>query len=134
MMSTPDPQTPTDESLIHLITAYFTALDARDPDALADTLAEDCLLRIETHDISYAGRDAVCTLFATRWEAPLRAVHHDFTHTPSGSTGRIASQFTVTYTGPGAAEPKSNANVFSVSGGKITKIMVYMSGANTIKT
>ncbi|MCK0100690.1 nuclear transport factor 2 family protein [Pseudohalocynthiibacter sp. F2068] len=124
----------TDDALTELAMRYFRALDARDPDALAQTLAEGCIMTIETHGITYDGRDAIRTLFATRWEGPLRAVHHDFTHSPSPSTGRIASQFTVTYSGPGAAEPKSNANVFSTQDGQITQIAVYMAGANTIKT
>jgi hypothetical protein len=62
------------------------------------------------------------------------AIHHDFIHSPSAVTGRIASQFTVTYSGPGAPEPKSNANVFTMAGGQITRIAVYMAGANSIKT
>lgn len=124
----------TDDALIELAVRYFTALDARDPEALADTLAADCVMTIETHGITYAGRSAIKDLFATRWQASLRAVHHDFTHSPSAVTGRIASQFTVTYTGPGASEPKSNANVFAMQNGEITKIAVYMAGANTIQT
>jgi hypothetical protein len=124
----------TDGELTRLAMRYFTAADARDADAFAKTLAEDCVLRIETHDITCEGSEAIRTLFATRWEGPLRAVHHDFTHSPSAVSGRITSQFTVTYTGPGATEPKSNANVFSMQDGVITHIAVYMSGANTIKT
>lgn len=124
----------TDSALTALAMRYFAALDARDPNAVAQTLAEDCILTIQTHDITYSGRDAIRTLFATRWEGPLQAVHHDFTHTPSHSTGRITSQFTVTYSGPGATDPKSNANVFTMQDEQITKIAVYMAGANTIKT
>jgi ketosteroid isomerase-like protein len=124
----------TDDDMTDLAMRYFTALDARDPDALARTLSEDCILTIETHDITHPGRAAIRELFATRWQGPLRAVHHDFTHSPSASTGRIASQFTVTYSGPDAPEPKSNANVFSMQDGQITKIAVYMAGANSIKT
>lgn len=127
-----------DEDLIKLAMRYFTALDARDSDALADTLAENCVLRIESHDITYNGKPAICALFVSRWEVPLatmiKARHHDFTHSPSPSYGRITSQFTVTYSGPDAPEPKSNANVFSMQNGKITRISVYMAGANSIKS
>ena len=73
-------------------------------------------------------------LFAERWQGAMTARHHDFAHTPSAAAGRIASQFTVTYGGDGAPEPKSNANVFTMAGGRITAIQVYMSGANTIRT
>lgn len=124
----------TDDDLTALATRYFTALDARDADALADTLSPDCVVTIETHGITYAGRAAVRDLFATRWQGPMRAVHHDFTHSPSASTGRIASQFTVTYSGDDAPPPKSNANVFTMAGGQITAISVYMAGANTVKS
>tara|TARA_B110000090_G_scaffold108333_1_gene121391 strand:+ start:455 stop:661 length:207 start_codon:yes stop_codon:yes gene_type:complete len=48
--------------------------------------------------------------------------------------GRVASQFTVTYSGIGAASPKSNANVFTMYNDYITKIDVYMTGENTMKT
>jgi len=128
----------TDDDLIQLAMRYFTALDARDSDALADTLADDCVLTIETHDIRHEGRQAICALFTSRWEVPkdmlVQARHHDFTHSPSQSSGRIASQFTVTYSGPDAPSPKSNANVFSMQHGKITRISVYMAGANSIKS
>ena len=124
----------TDSELTELVIRYFSALDARDPDALAQTLAKDCILKIQTHDITYSGRDTISTFFATRWEGTLKAVHHNFTHTPSHSTGRIASQFTVTYYGIGAADTKSNANVFTMCKDHITKIDVYMAGENTIKS
>ena len=124
----------TASKLTDLAIRYFAALDACSPNTLAQTLAEDCILTIQTHDIAYSGRDTVRTIFATRWEGPLKAVHHNFTHTPSHSTGRIASQFTVTYSGIGAASPKSNANVFTMYNDYITKIDVYMTGENTMKT
>jgi len=124
----------TDDGLTELAMRYFKALDARDPDALAETLAEDCVVTIETHGIRYDGREAVRKLFAIRWEGPLRAVHHDFTHSPSAAKGRIASQFTVNYSGPNSPEPKSNVNVFTMHSRTIQKIAVYMAGANTIKT
>lgn len=124
----------TDADLVSLAEAYFAALDAFDPEALAETLTDDCRLVIETHGIRHDGRDAITGLFAERWTGPLRARHHDFTHTASADAGRIASQFTVTYTGPDAPEPKSNANVFTVRDGRIAAIQVYMAGANTIRT
>ena len=128
----------TDDDLIDLAGRYFTALDSRDSDALASILAEDCVLKIETHDITHNGRAAIRALFASRWQVPpdaiIRARHHDFTHSPSSSCGRITSQFTVTYSGPDAPQPKSNANVFSMRDAKITRISVYMAGANSIKS
>ena len=45
----------TDDDLVRLATRYFTALDTRDSDALADPLADSCLLIIETHNIIYDG-------------------------------------------------------------------------------
>jgi ketosteroid isomerase-like protein len=124
----------TDSELTELAMRYFEALDARNSKTLAQTLTEDCVLTIQTHDIVYSGRDSIRTLFAARWEGPLKAVHHNFTHTPSHSTGRVASQFMVTYSGIGAAEPKSNANVFTMYNDHIIQIDVYMAGENTIKT
>lgn len=124
----------TDADLVALADAYFKALDTRDPNALEEVLTPDCLLSIETHGIFYEGRAAIVELFATRWKGPIRARHHDFTHTPSAASGRIASQFTVTYSGDGAAAPKSNANVFTIRDGLISRIQVYMSGENTIRT
>ena len=127
----------TDDDLVRLATRYFTALDTRDSDALADTLADSCLLIIETHNIIHDGKQAICALFESRWTAPsdrmVKARHQDVIHSPSQSSGRITSQFTVTYSGPDAPPPKSNANVFSMREGKITRISVYMAGANSIK-
>ena len=127
----------TDDDLIQLAMRYFTALDARDSDALADASADECVLRIETHDITPNGKAAIRALFESRWQVPpdtmIMARHHDFTHSPSPSCGRVTSQFTVTYSDPDAPEPKSNANVFSMRDEKITRISVYMAGTNSIK-
>ncbi|MEM1431335.1 MAG: nuclear transport factor 2 family protein [Pseudomonadota bacterium] len=124
----------TEAGLVALAEAYFAALDARDPEDLAATLAEEAVLSIETHGIAHTGRDAIVRLFAARWEGPLRARHHDFTHSPAAAHGRITSQFTVTYTGPEAPDPKSNANVLTVAGDRIARVQVYMAGDNTIRT
>lgn len=128
----------TDDDLVDLAGRYFTALDARDSDALDNILAEDCVLKIETHDITHNGKAAIRALFALRWQVPpdaiIRARHHDFTHSPSSSCERITSLFTVTYSGSKAPQPKSNANVFSMHEGKITRISIYMAGANSIKS
>lgn len=124
----------TDDQMTDLAQRYFTALDARDPHVLAETLAEDCVMTIETHGITHIGRAAIRALFETRWGGAQRAIHHDFTHSPAALVGRIASQFTVTYSGPDAPGPKSNANVFTMRDGRIEKIAVYMAGANTIRT
>ena len=93
------------------------------------------MLSIETHGARAEGRAAIVDLFATRWagEGP-RARHHSFTHTPAPAHGRIASQFTVTYTRGGTVvDEKSNANVFTLRAGRIAAVQVYMAGANTIR-
>ena len=123
----------TDQDLIALSEAYFAALDTRDADALARTMTKDCTLSVETHDQHCQGRAAIVDLFAARWDGPVHARHHDFTHTPSAAAGRIVSQFTATYRGDGAPEPKSNANVFTMRDGRIARIQVYMAGANTVR-
>ena len=112
----------TDDDLVRLATRYFTALDTRDSDALADTLADSCLLIIETHNIIHDGKQAICTLFESRWTVPsermVKVRHQDVIHSPSQSSGRITSQFTVTYSGPNAPPPKSNATYFPCVTGK----------------
>ncbi len=127
----------TGDELIELATRYFTALDDRDSDALANLLAEDCVLRIETHDITHHGRAAIRALFTARWEVPTHTKvnerNHYYTNSTSPTCSRITIQFTVTYSGPEAPAPKSNANVFSMRDRKITRISVYMAGANSIK-
>ena len=126
----------TETEAVTLVEAYFAALEAFDAQALAATLTEDCVLTIETHGARTEGRAAIVDLFATRWagDGP-RARHHTFTHTPAPAHGRVASQFTVTYTGGGnVVDAKSNANVFTLREGRIAAIQVYMAGANTIRT
>ena len=85
----------TDDDLVRLATRYFTALDTRDSDALADTLAGSCLLIIETHNIIHDGKQAICALFESRWtvlsDRMVKARHRDVIHSPSQSSGRITS-------------------------------------------
>ena len=61
----------TDDELVRLATRYFTALDARDSDALTDKLAVSCLLIIGTHNIIDDGiiddgKQAILVLFESR--------------------------------------------------------------------
>ena len=58
----------TDPELTALAMRYFAALDARNLNAVARTLAKDCILTIQTHSIIYFGRVSIRTLFQTRWE------------------------------------------------------------------
>ena len=60
----------TDDDLVRLATRYFTALDTRDSDALADTIADPSRLIIETHNIIHDGKQAICALFESLWTAP----------------------------------------------------------------
>ncbi|MEE4118503.1 MAG: nuclear transport factor 2 family protein [Paracoccaceae bacterium] len=126
----------TDIEAITLAETWFAALDAFDAQALAETLTKDCVLSIETHGARAEGRAAIVELFATRWAGGgPRARHHTFTHTPAPAHGRIASQFTVTYSQGGeVTDEKSNANVFTIRDGRIAAIQVYMAGGNTIQT
>lgn len=121
------------EGLCALVETYFAAIDAQDRAALAETMTADCTLTIETHGVERQGREAVIAIFEARWGSGTSVRHHGFIHTPAPEAGRIASQFTVTYThADGSTEEKSNANVFTVKDGRFSRIAVYMAGANTI--
>jgi ketosteroid isomerase-like protein len=125
----------TRDEMIALSEAFFDAADAFDVAALCKVLSENCVLSIETHGIVHEGRAAISDLFETRWRgAAITAVHHDRSHTADLEASRVATTFTVTYSGPDAPGPKSNANVFTVQGGLISRIQIYMAGANTVHT
>lgn len=124
----------TRDQIIAMSTAYFDAIDAMDVQALRELLTNDCVLIIESHGITYDGRDAIVDLFAARWKDPVvTSIHVGFAHVADTQTNRVASTFTARYSGPGAPEAKSNANVFSLRDGRIAKIQVYMSGENTVR-
>ncbi len=124
----------TREQIVAMSTAYFAAVDAMDVQSLRDLLTPDCVFIIESHGITYDGRDAIVGLFTTRWKNPVvTSKHGGFAHVADTQTYSVASTFTARYFGPNAPEPKSNANVFSLRDDRIAKIQVYMSGENTVR-
>lgn len=124
----------TRDQIVAISTAYFEAIDAMNLQALRDLLAPDCVFIIESHGITYDGRDAIVGLFAARWKDPVVTSKHDsFVHVADTQTYSVASTFIARYSGPNAPEPKSNANVFSLRDDRIARIQVYMSGENTVR-
>ena len=77
----------TREQIVAMSTAYFAAVDAMDVQSLRDLLTPDCVFIIESHGITYDGRDAIVGLFTARWKNPLVTSKHDgFAHVADTQT------------------------------------------------
>ena len=71
----------TREQIVAMSTTYFAAVDAMDVQSLRDLLTPDCVFIIESHGITYNGRDAIVGLFTARWKNPVATSKHDsFAH------------------------------------------------------
>ena len=123
----------TRSNLIDLVERYFSAVDAKDLEAVSATLAPDCVFSVETHGVSLEGMEAIETMFARLWSDHAAVRHQDFIHIPDPITGRIASRFQVINTHhDGRLVHKSNCNFFEVADGRFSRVAVYMAGENTL--
>ncbi len=123
----------TNEDLIALVKAYFTAVDAEDLAGVLATLTPDCRFSVETHQAHFNGHDEVKGMFQRLWGAHWAVKHDRFTFVPCAGEGRIAAQFQVTNTlASGETVHKSNCNFFHVRDGRFDTVAVYMAGENTL--
>ena len=84
----------TREQIVAMSAAYFAAVDAMDVQSLRDLLTPDCVFIIESHGITYNGRDAIVGLFTARWKNPVATSKHDsFAHVADKQTYSVASTF-----------------------------------------
>lgn len=118
---------------IALVEGYFSAVDGEDLSGILETLTEDCVFTVETHDVTLTGTDEIAAMFHRLWANHRAVRHYEFRYVADPPGGRIAAQFTVENTEQdGSLTHKSNCNVFDIRDGRFSRIAVYMTGANTL--
>ena len=80
----------TKQQMIDLVARYFHAVDAKDFAAVAETLAGDCILSVETHGVRFHGLAEIEPMFRRLWETHAAVRHHDFIYIIDPDLGRIA--------------------------------------------
>ena len=112
---------------------YFSAVDQEDIETLLGTLSDDCVFRVETHNVELIGHDAIRGMFERLWSDHKAVRHENFRHVADPEQGRIASQFKVVNTHhDGSLTHKSNCKFFTEKDGKFCAVSVYMTGQNTL--
>ncbi len=123
----------TEHEMIALVGRYFAAVDGEDFDSIAATLTEDCVFTVETHGVRLEGLDEIRAMFGRLWADHAAIRHYDFVHVAAPGDGRIATRFSVVNTDhDGRQAHKSNCNFFDITGGRFSRVAVYMAGENTL--
>lgn len=123
----------TERQLIDLVERYFAAVNAMDFRAIAQTLSDDCVFTVETHDVRLTGLGEIEPMFRRLWENHAAVCHETFTYVPAPESGRIAVRFSVVNTHhDGSRTLKSNCNFFEIRDGRFSAVAVYMAGENTL--
>ncbi len=121
-------------SLTNTVEQYFAAVDRMDLAATLAYFSSDAAVTIATFDVCYRGRDTEIRGMYERLFARYANVWHgDFDHVVAPPE-RVASQFTVrNQSQQGATAEKHNCNFFTLRGGLIQTMAVYMSGDNSLQ-
>lgn len=108
---------------------YFLKVNARDIDAIIDTFAPDCVMKIATSGFEYRGTQALTTHFRDFLGTFPRVEFSGFEVTADAATQRVAARFTVALTGhDGVTTTLNNCNFFAVGpDGRFTEIVIYTS-------
>lgn len=118
------------EDLVH---RYFGGVDGQNLDEIFQTLTEDCVFTVETHQVRLQGRDEIAGMFHRLWRNHKSVRHDQFNFVTDTGRNRIAVQFRVTNTlHDGSLVHKSNCNFFEVKDGLFSSVNVYMAGENTL--
>ncbi len=121
------------QKLEDLVRDYFRGVDGEDLEGIFQTLDDDCIFTVETHQIHLQGRDQISAMFQRLWDNHKSVRHDHFIFVTDPDTSRIAVQFRVTNTlEDGQQVFKSNSNFFEVERGKFRRVNVYMAGENTL--
>ena len=123
----------TKRQMIDLVERYFQAVDAEDFGAIAGTLADGCVITVETHGVRFHGTTEIEGMFRRLWDDHAAIRHHNFVYVPDAGADRIAARFSVVNTHHDGSEThKSNCNFFEIRDGRFCSIAVYMAGDNTL--
>ncbi|MFJ8604982.1 nuclear transport factor 2 family protein [Streptomyces shenzhenensis] len=122
--------------LVDLAEGYFAALDNADVEGVLAYYNDDAIFTIQSAHSSHRGRDTGIRAMYEEFIASYAKIRHiHFRHVVDVENQRIASQFRAEMTDlHGNEVVLTSANFFYVSGGKFSRVYVYMSdGINVLK-
>lgn len=117
-----------------LVESYFAAVDRMDLAATLVFFSADATVTIASFDVCYRGRDTgIRGMYERLFARYAQVWHGEFDHVVARPE-RIASQFTVrNLSYQGVTSEKHNCNFFTLRGGVIHTMAVYMSGDNSLQ-
>ena len=116
-----------------MVVNYFSGVDNEDLPLLLNSLSEDCIFSIETHNIRLIGHEAISEMFDRLWSNHNWVRHDQFSFIEGKESDAIAVRFRVTnQLHDGQLVYKSNCNFFTCEGDKFKEVRVYMAGENTL--
>lgn len=115
---------------------YFDGVDNKNLAQVLDCFTEDATLHEVTSDTLHRGRDAGIAAMFRKLFADFEGIWHgNFVHVVDPVANAVCSQFTVLITPNGGSELRyENANRFYLEGDKFSRVFVYMSGDNLLKS
>ena len=117
-----------------LVLRYFCGVDGQNLEKIFQTLADDCIFTVETHQVRLQGRDEIESMFRRLWQNHQSVRHDRFNFVTDAVRNRVAVQFQVTNRlHDGSLVHKSNCNFFEISNDLFSSVNVYMAGENTLK-
>jgi hypothetical protein len=122
------------ESLVHRVETYFSAVDSKDLGATLSFFTSDAAFTIATYDTVYRGRDVeIAGMFERLFARYARVWHGDFKHVLQ-LPDRVATRFSVENENPGhPVLRKNNCNFFHARDDLFDEVFVYMSGDNALR-
>ena len=122
------------EEIISLaVDSYFISVDRKDINKVLNTMHENIIFSIPTHNVIKNGKNEVKNMFEKLFTEHKEVWHGDFTHTIDTESQNLASTFTVKNTEhDDSIVIKYNCNFFEIEDGKFSSITVYMQGDNTL--
>lgn len=116
-----------------MVKSYFRAVDDQNLTGIFQTLTQNCVFTVETHQIKLQGRHDITRMFHRLWANHKSVCHDGFNFVADAGRNRIAVQFKVTnMLLDGTVVQKSNCNFFEVQDNLFSSVNVYMAGENTL--
>jgi len=122
------------QTLIARIESYYAAVDNFDTDAIIQHFTADASMEIPTGDVRHVGHKSLRATYDRRAREVDKSFHGEFTHVVDAEQGRAATRLAVRRTST-AGEPMAMDCIalFTFDGELIKQIVIWMSGANSLK-
>ena len=116
-----------------LVLRYFCGEDGQNLEKIFQTLADDCIFTVETHQVRLQCGEEIAGMFNRLWRNHKSVRHDRFKFVTDAGRNRVAVQFRVTNTlHDGSLVYKSNCNFFEIKNELFSSVNVYMAGENTL--